>query len=997
MSDLRWANVSKASPCSVCGKADWCRFTAGGEIIDCMRECGSGGVQKVDKIGQVFFRHFARRTGEDGGDGCHFRAEVDVEALTRNHKKRGEPELLHAVYTALLDELDLYDHHVEHLTQGRKFTVEQLQQLGYRSFPSSRLEQQQVVQALLKTFTEDQLTSVPGFDKPKREPIELRGGGLLDPTEVRICGCDGYLLPQRDRDGAIQALVIRRDLPEAKSDDAKDKKVSRYLPFTGYDESGAAAAVGVHVPLHDPQHRKVVRVIEGIIKADTATDKTGVLTIGIPSGSRWRIGTKLAEELGAEAIVITPDADTSTEKGKAICLTLVQASHELAARGGTFTLESWEAKHGKGLDDVLNAGHGAKVKVHEGADAWKTLKQWLDSCGADRDLRVEARVVLDHIVDHMRDDPTYCFKPNVPEALALLDPSTVEAQRILGPIKKALKNSGASWPDLEQRINKARRKVAKADTNAKLNEQVKSGKKVFTRGDEAELSLALLDDITPVGGGWKSNHDLAVFDSGRLHLYNIDTGVYEPIEDAKLIKRVADYAGSSIAGEALLRVSNSSAKGAVKLAQARRSQPGFFNDAPTGVAFKNGFLAVDVLAKKVTLVPHSPNNRVRHTYNFDFEHGRVPKKFLKALDRWFVNKAEKAEFIACIQEYVGASMVGLASTFQKVVILKGKGNDGKSTLARIIIAAMPAGSVTSIAPQAFDREYSRAKLAPSFLNVVSELPEGDLLDSGPSKAVTVGDPIEARNPYGEPFTVCCRAGHIWICNTLFRTRDTTLAFARRFILLEFDAPIGTVEGEVPNEHLADEIIADEIPAIVSWAVEGLVRRVKASKYTIPAASDAAVAEWIGECDTVGLFMAARLIELDANDKTAPKKWTKGSDIYPEYKQWCKDEGHQPKSSTKFFTQLRSNLKMDRRDGHRKDGNYYPVNVRPAADAQAMVRDSIKEQAEFDAYFKTIDIPLPVPNPKNGGIALDDDSDDAVRRLAHRSVYGRDEDEDVTLN
>ena len=92
---------------------------------------------------------------------------------------------------------------------------------------------------------------------------------------------------------------------------------------------------------------------------------------------------------------------------------------------------------------------------------------------------------------------------------------------------------------------------------------------------------------------------------------------------------------------------------------------------------------------------------------------------------------------------MGSSAVGgcaAGSTFQKVIILKGKGNDGKSTLARIIIAAMPKGSVTSIAPQAFDREFSRAELVSSLLNVVSELPEGDLLDSGPAKAVTVGDP-----------------------------------------------------------------------------------------------------------------------------------------------------------------------------------------------------------------------------------------------------------------
>lgn len=995
--DLRWVNVSKASPCTICGKSDWCRFTSGGEITDCMRDCGVGSVQKVDKIGQVFFRHFASsNTGKDGDHGGHVRADVDVEAPLRNHKKRGEPDLLHAVYTALLDTLVLYDRHVEHLTQDRKFTPAHLQRLGYRSFPSTRFEQQNVVDVLLSKFTEEQLTSVPGFDKPRREPIELAGGGTVDPTEIRICGCDGILLPQRDADGKILALVLRRDIPDPKPDDIHTKTLSRYLPFTSYDDSGAAASVGVHVSLHDPTTRKTIRVIEGIIKADTATEKTGILTVGIPSGSRWRTGIKLAEDLGADEIIITPDGDTQTNKG--ICMTLVHACHDLAARGGAFRLEAWDPGHGKGLDDVLNAKHGDKVKMHEGTGAWKLLKHWLASCGADRDLRVESRIVLDDIVNNVKSDPTYVFRPNMAEALAVLDPATVEAQRIFGPIKKALKHSGSSWGDLEKRIEKARSKLAKAETNAKLNEQVKAGKTVFTRGDEAELSLALLDDLTPISGGWKSNHELAAFDGGKLHIYNVDTGVYEPIEDAKLIKRVADYAGSSIAGESILRVSNNSARGSVKLAQARQSKPGFFNDAPMGVAFKNGFLAVDPLAKKVALVSHSPKNRVRHTYNFNFEHGRVPKKFLKALDRWFQNKAEKADFIACIQEYVGASIVGMASTFQKVIILKGKGNDGKSTLARIIIAAMPEGSVTSIAPQAFDREFSRAELASSLLNVVSELPEGDLLDSGPAKAVIVGDPIEARHPYGAPFTLRCRAGQLWICNTLFRTKDVTDAFKRRFILLEFDNPIGTVEGEVPNEHLADEIIAEEIPAIVSWAIEGLMRRMKSSKYTTPAASDAAVAEWIGECDTVGQFIAARLVELSADDKPDAKKWTKGSDIYPEYKQWCKDEGHQAMSSTKFFTKLRTSLKMGKKEGHKNDGNYYPVTLRAAADLQARIRQAMREDAELDAFMKSLDLSTPVPNPTIGDVDIDeDDSDEAARRIAYRSVYGREEEDDVALN
>jgi P4 family phage/plasmid primase-like protien len=995
-SDLKWVNASKQSPCTVCGKTDWCRFTSGGEIIDCMRDCGTGGVQKLDKIGQVFFRHFMNTgiTGKGGGGhgdaGSHAGADVDIEAPLRNHKERREPELLHAVYTALLDELVLYDHHVEHMADKRKLTRAQLQRLGYRSFPSGRLDQQRVVDKLLTTFTAEQLTSVPGFDRPKRDPVLLDDGGTLDVTEVRICGCDGYLLAQRDDHGRIRALVLRRDLPEPKPGGDLTKKPSRYLPFTAYDDTGAAAAVGVHVPLHAPEQRKTVRVIEGIVKADTATDKTGMLTVGIPSGGRWKTGIKLAEQLGAEMIVITPDADTQTNKG--ICMTLVHACHELAARGGSFQLETWDAQLGKGLDDVLNHGHADKVQVHEGAAVWKTLKGWLATCGAPADLHAEARILLDGITDKMHADSTYCFKPNIAEALAVLDPATVEAQRILIPIKAALR--GTAWRDLDHRMKKFKAKKAKADTTKHMNDMITAGKKVFVRGDEAELALALLDDLTPVGGGWKSNHDISVFDGGRLHIYNADTGIYDAIEDSKLISHVAAFAGSPVAGRGSLRVSNSSAKGSVKLAQANRAKPNFFNTAPLGIAFKNGFLVVDPIGRTVKLVPNHPRHRVRNRYEFDYTPGATPKRFMQTMQRWFQNKPEQQMYIDCAQEFIGACIAGMAPTFGKILLLTGQGNDGKSTFVKIVIGIMPKGSVSNVAPQSFDREYNRAELEAKLLNAVFDLPENDLLDSGPLKAITVGDPIEARRPHGCVFTLQSRAGQLYNCNTLFRTRDTSKAFRRRWIIFEFDNPIGDNAGEVPNESLAEEILAEEQAAIVSWAIDGLIRRLAAGKYTIPSASDTTVSQWLGENDTIQQFVTTRLAVIAPEERTNKKHGMKGEDIYPEYKTWCRDDGYQPLSSARFLKKLRAHLKLTDKDVHTNDGNYYPVQLRAAADQHAKIREAIKEDAELDRYMKSLDISLPPPNAANGGMVLDDDlDDDAARRRAYRSVYGHDRDDE----
>lgn len=39
---MSWLTVTKASPCAICGKPDWCRFTADRAVVRCMRSDGTG-------------------------------------------------------------------------------------------------------------------------------------------------------------------------------------------------------------------------------------------------------------------------------------------------------------------------------------------------------------------------------------------------------------------------------------------------------------------------------------------------------------------------------------------------------------------------------------------------------------------------------------------------------------------------------------------------------------------------------------------------------------------------------------------------------------------------------------------------------------------------------------------------------------------------------------------------------------------------------------------
>lgn len=779
---------------------------------------------------------------------------------------------------------------------------------------------------------------MPGFDSIRRDTV-LADERMTGITEMRLSGAPGIMLPQRDQRGRIVAMMIRLDQPSTKD---PNKKSLRYLPVTSYTPTGCRAKVGVHVPIHAADcEPKTVRIIEGIIKADVATLRTGILTLGIPNGGRWLAGVRRSETIGAETILLAPDADTRENKG--ICATFVQAADELAAKGTSFAVESWRPGAGKGLDDVLHVHAAHDVIINEGVDAWKLLKGWLASSKAPPTRCVEARLLLEQVIERTKADPGYPFRPGIAEALGVLDEGAVETQRLLGQLRKLLQRSG--WRDFEKKLKEARAKKARVALTNKDRETEARGGHVFKLGDQAEASLKLLDDLTNVSG--KHDDTLCVFDRGSLFRY--EDGLFTKVEESGLITSVAAYSGSAIAGGGVLKVSAGYCKGTTELLYARCSRLGYFDEAPAGIAFKNGFLLVDAEAKTVRLVPATQDHRVRVRYEFDYVAGGKPTRFLAALDRYFRSDPDKAQKIACIQEFVGASIVGIATAFQKAVVLRGPaGNDGKSTLAKILIKAVPGNAVAAVPPQKFDNDYSRASLDGVLLNVVFELPEGDLLDAAPLKALFVGDPMQARNPYQRPFDLRSRAGHLFVCNRLFRVKDPDSAFRRRWIIIDFNDPLGPEEIDA---SFVEQVVAEEIQAIVSWAIEGLARRLQAKDYTIPPSSVAAVNEWLREHDTLGAFMSECVAVLDTQERSSRDAWTKATPLYAEYAAWAKANGHPPMSSSTFGSRLKLRLTLKPKDCERSDGNYYPVRLKVGAFAPLAGREAVSE-AEIEAALHT---------------------------------------------
>lgn len=431
----------------------------------------------------------------------------------------------------------------------------------------------------------------------------------------------------------------------------------------------------------------------------------------------------------------------------------------------------------------------------------------------------------------------------------------------------------------------------------------------FERGDHVELAERLEARLRADGE--------VVHEDGVTWRYSERSHIFEPVQPAELSQIVQGFAGCKVKIEKKpLRLRASDVTGAIKLAQDLLTRPGFFAAAPAGVVFESSF--VEVKPDEIIQHEHSPEHRARFAYSFGFKQDPKPRLLLEFFQQVFRDDADAAQKVSLVQEYVGASMLGLATRYQRSLTKLGPGANGKGVIATIIERAMPPGSCVAIAPQDFGNEYRAAMLAGKLLNVVSELPEADILDSEAFKAVIAGDSRTGRHIRRDPFTFKPIAGHIFAANRLPGTSDQTHGFWRRFIVLGFN--------RIFHEHeqdptLAERIVNAELPAIVSWFLLGAQRALKQGGYTVPDSSAALVDKWRKSADQVRGFVD------DWTERLPPEAnvtdGTLAEPLYRSFKTWSVENGHRPMASNKFGERMAA---IGLGSTHTRLGNFYPVKL-----------------------------------------------------------------------
>ncbi|QLZ68467.1 hypothetical protein FOLKNPGA_01246 [Legionella sp. PC1000] len=307
------------------------------------------------------------------------------------------------------------------------------------------------------------------------------------------------------------------------------------------------------------------------------------------------------------------------------------------------------------------------------------------------------------------------------------------------------------------------------------------------------------------------------------------------------------------------------------------------------INLKNGTFEVTPNGNKL-----NPFNRSDFmTYQLPFEYDPEAKA---PIFNAYLNKVlpEKA-LQNILAEYLGYVFIRPSTLkLEKTLLLYGSGANGKSVFYEIVRSLLGEQNTSEFSLQSLTNEngYFRAMIANKLVNYASEI-NGKLVASI-FKQLVSGEPVEARLPYGRPFTLTQYAKLIFNCNELPKDVEQTEAYFRRFIIIPFEV---TIPEQEQDKQLAQKIIKNELSGVFNWVLQGLGRLLQKKHFTESETVKLARDKYEKESDSVKLFLEEEGYFPHLMNYEPIKR------LYAQYRMFCQDGGFIPVNQLNFQKRL----------------------------------------------------------------------------------------------
>jgi putative DNA primase/helicase len=288
------------------------------------------------------------------------------------------------------------------------------------------------------------------------------------------------------------------------------------------------------------------------------------------------------------------------------------------------------------------------------------------------------------------------------------------------------------------------------------------------------------------------------------------------------------------------------------------------------IAIENGLLDV----KTGDLTPFTPNEFVTIKIPIRYDTAAQPPQIPK-----FLNEVLEPDRIPIAQELFGYCLLQEYPIHTSFVLLGG-GANGKSTFLNLLNAFLgPENCSHSTLQQLCEGKFELAQLYGKLANICDDLPGDALKSVGNFKNLTGNAPIQAQFKHKNPFDFLNTAKLIWACNKLPAASEDTIAYYRRFIILNFNK---IFIGQKADTHLIEKLTTPgELSGMLNYALEGLARLLKNQQFTNAQSIEETRSQYIRTADSCQAFLE-EMTEIVLDDDV----YARDDALYSRYIAYC---------------------------------------------------------------------------------------------------------------
>jgi P4 family phage/plasmid primase-like protien len=283
------------------------------------------------------------------------------------------------------------------------------------------------------------------------------------------------------------------------------------------------------------------------------------------------------------------------------------------------------------------------------------------------------------------------------------------------------------------------------------------------------------------------------------------------------------------------------------------------------------------------LIPHNPNVPFLNKLPIKFDPNAKCPLTDEKMHEWL----ESDGHVQTMYEVIGSCLVR-KYVFQYAFFLLGEGENGKTTLIKLLTRLLGSENVSNIPLQDIGDEFKTANLFGKLANIADELSSKALEDTTKFKQITGESPMYAYKKYvQEPIQFINYSKQIYATNALPKISDNSHAFFRRPIIFNFPKAFTLANGKKDPNLLSKLTTDEELSGLLNEAIKGWIRLNQKNAFSVQPSSTETEEQWTK--DIVQEFASICLDRVSKDDSLA------FTTLYDAFTNFCQNKNNEEKA------------------------------------------------------------------------------------------------------